>query len=172
MKKINIILFFYYVFAKHLPSASFFINGVKLRRWLCREIFLHCGDNVNIAKNVHFGRGLGLSIGSNSGIGEGAYITTLAEIVIGSDVMIGPQVMMLTGGHSFNNPREILASQPPIKKPINIGNDVWIGARVIILPGAVIENRVIVAAGAVVSGRLRSKGVYGGIPARKISDIP
>ena len=51
---------------------------------------------------------------------------------------------------------------------MTIGDRVWLGARVLVLPGAVIEPDVVVAAGAVVAGRLESHGLYAGVPARRI----
>lgn len=55
-----------------------------------------------------------------------------------------------------------------ITKPITIGNDVYIGNNVIILPGVNIGNRVVIAAGAVVTKDIPDNSVYGGIPARFI----
>jgi carbonic anhydrase/acetyltransferase-like protein (isoleucine patch superfamily) len=52
--------------------------------------------------------------------------------------------------------------------PVRIGNNVWIGFRCIILPGATIENRVLIGAGSVVSGVLKSDSIYAGDPAKFI----
>ena len=54
---------------------------------------------------------------------------------------------------------------------MRIGNDVWIGGNVTILPGVTIGNNVVVAAGAVVTKDLEDNALYGGVPARKIKDI-
>ena len=53
-------------------------------------------------------------------------------------------------------------------KPVNIGDDVWIGGNVTILPGVNIGNNVIIAAGAVVTKDIPDNCVVGGVPARKI----
>ena len=58
-----------------------------------------------------------------------------------------------------------------IAKPVHIGNDVWIGGNVTILPGVTIGNNVVVAAGAVVTKDVPDNCVVGGVPARKIKDI-
>ena len=55
--------------------------------------------------------------------------------------------------------------------PVNIGNDVWIGGNVTILPGVTIGNNVVVAAGAVVTKDVPDNCVVGGVPARVIKEI-
>jgi len=55
-------------------------------------------------------------------------------------------------------------------QPVTIGNDVWIGGNVTILPGVTIGNNVVVAAGAVVTKDVPDNCVVAGIPARKIKD--
>ncbi len=58
--------------------------------------------------------------------------------------------------------------QQKVTKPVIIGDDVWIGARVIILPGVTIGSRVVVGAGSVVTKDLPSNTVCAGIPCRVI----
>ena len=55
-----------------------------------------------------------------------------------------------------------------VAKPVTIGNDVWIGGNVTILPGVTIGNNVIVAAGAVVTKDVPPYTIVGGLPARTI----
>ena len=54
-----------------------------------------------------------------------------------------------------------------IAKPVHIGNDVWIGGNVTILPGVTIGNNVVVAAGAVVTKDVPDNTLVGGVPAKK-----
>ena len=58
-----------------------------------------------------------------------------------------------------------------IAKPVRIGNDVWIGGNVTILPGVTIGNNVVVAAGAVVTKDVPDNTLVGGAPARVIKEI-
>ena len=58
-----------------------------------------------------------------------------------------------------------------IAKPVTIGNDVWIGGNVTILPGITIGDNVVVAAGAVVTKDVPPNTLVGGVPAIKIKDI-
>ena len=73
----------------------------------------------------------------------------IAPVHIGNNCMIGPGTSIVTVGHPLSpmGRRKHLG----ISKPIQIGNDVWIGTNVSILPGVTIGNNVIVAAGAVVT---------------------
>lgn len=56
-------------------------------------------------------------------------------------------------------------------KPVTIGNDVWVGGNVTILPGVTIGNNVVVAAGAVVTKDVPDNCVVGGVPAKVIQPI-
>lgn len=165
-------LFFYYLFLKYLPSNSLCSVCVRLRAYVAKYIFDRVGSNLNIASGVRFGKGAKISIGNNSGIGENCYLVAMDHIYIGDNVMIGPEVMILTGGHDYNDPTKSLIAQNIITKPVVIGNDCWISARVTILPGISICDRVIIAAGSIVSKSISESGIYGGNPARKIKDIP
>lgn len=164
-------LFLYYMILKKLPSKSFTKIGVNTRFFIIKRIFEKCGENVNIAKNVYFGRGSNITIGSNSGIGENSYLITMDKITIGDNVMIGPELMILTGNHGYDDKNKLLFEQKIITKPVSIGNDVWLGARVTILPGVTIGNRVIVAAGSVVVKDIPSNCIVGGNPAKFIKKL-
>ncbi len=164
-------LVLYYAFGRFLPSSSVCKLCVKIRGFLVSKIFCYVGEDVNIAQGVTFGRGTNISIGNNSGIGEKSRLVSMGDIVIGNDVMIAPEVLMLTGGHEYGDPKLLLIELPSVVKPITIGNDCWIGARVIILPGVTVAERVIIAAGSVVTKDLIESGIYGGNPARKIKDL-
>lgn len=173
MKKIKdyFLLFLYYSIFKKLPSQSFTKIGVNARFFIVKRIFEKCGNNVNIAKNVYFGKGLNISIGNNSGIGENSYLVTMDKITIGDNVMIGPELMILTGNHGYDDKNKPLYEQKIITKPVSIGNDVWLGARVTILPGVSIGDRVIVAAGSVVVKDIPPNCIVGGNPAKFIKEL-
>jgi maltose O-acetyltransferase len=164
-------LVLYYSLLIYLPSRSVSKTGVYLRQKCLKYIFKYVGKNVNIAKGVRFGKGFNISIGDNSGIGENSYLVSVDNIIIGNNVMIAPEVMILTGGHDFNDKSKLLINQKIVKKPVIIEDDVWIGARVLILPGVTISKRSIVAAGSVVTKDVQSNCIVGGNPAKVIKSI-
>ena len=100
------------------------------------------------------------------------YNVTILDIMpvrIGDYVMIGPNTLITTVGHPLSpmGRRKHLG----IAKPVHIGNDVWIGGNVTILPGITIGNNVVIAAGAVVTKDVPDNCLVGGVPAKKIKDI-
>ena len=91
---------------------------------------------------------------------------------IGSDVMMGPDVIILTSTHEISRTdipmREQGGGTGKEDRTVVIGDDVWIGTRVIILPGVKIGSGAVIAAGAVVSRNVPDFAIVGGIPARVI----
>jgi len=159
----------YYSFVRHLPASSHRFGSFAqvIRRVVCRGIFLKAGRDINVEKGAYFGDGSELTIGDRSGIGINAQIT--GKVTIGSDVMMGPDVVILTGNHAFDRidiPMKQQGRQPP--KPVTIKDDVWIGFRVIILPGVTVGSGAILGAGAVVAKDVPDYAIVGGNPARII----
>ena len=157
----------YYGFAKHLPASSSGIQiGQRAIRGFCGKLMLRaCGKNVNIEKDALFSAKV--SLGDHSGIGINARIN--GACAIGSHVMMGTDVVVITKNHAFNRLDIPMMEQGfEEERPVNIGNDVWIGDRVIILPGVTVGDGSILAAGAVVTKDVPPYAVVGGVPAQVI----
>ena len=90
-------------------------------------------------------------------------------ISIGDDCLIGPNVQLLTVSHA-GNPIERL-NKENFAAPITIGNNVWIGAGVIVLAGVSIGDNAVVGAGSVVTKDIAANTVVAGNPAVIIKDI-
>ena len=110
-----------------------------------------------------------ISIGTNAGIGRNSYLSAEDKIEIGNDVIIGPELFVYTANHETKLGIPII-QQKMILAPVKIGNDVWIGSRVTILPGVSIGDGAVIGAGAVVTRNVAPYTVVGGVPARKIKD--
>ena len=134
-----------------------------------KEMLGSVGEKVWIAKTFNCDNGKKIFIGNNFTGNYNLTILDIREVYIGDNVMIGPNTLISTVNHPLTpmGRRQHLG----IAKPVKIGNDVWIGGNVTILPGVTIGNNVVVAAGAVVTKNLTDNALYGGVPARKIKDI-
>jgi len=173
-KKINsktLFLILYYLFAKHLPVSyryGYLGKAAKyIRKAICIRIFQQCGTNVNIERGVDFGNGFGVQIGDYSGIGINCQIAD--SIIIGKYVMMGSDVLVLHENHEFSDiTRPMMFQGFKSFPPVVIEDDVWIGSRVIILPGLRIGKGAIIGAGAVVTSDVESFSIYAGVPAKKV----
>jgi acetyltransferase-like isoleucine patch superfamily enzyme len=87
---------------------------------------------------------------------------------IGDYVRIAAHCVIVPANHGTALDEGPIAEQPLSKCGIRIGNDVWLGAGVRVLDGAVIGDGCVVAAGAVVRGELAPYGIYAGVPARRV----
>lgn len=156
-----------YLAASHLPESYFWINiGQKPIRAFCGKLILEkCGRGVNIEKGAHFPSSV--ELGDNSGIGIRAQIN--GKVIIGKNVMMGPEVCIYTRNHEFDRTDIPMNRQDfTPEKPVFIEDDVWIGARVIILPGVHVGTGAVIGAGAVVTKDVPAFAVVGGNPAHII----
>jgi acetyltransferase-like isoleucine patch superfamily enzyme len=108
-----------------------------------------------------------ISFGSRVDVGENVIIRGGGGIFIGNDVLIAAGAALMSQGHPIDPPRW----GRNVSKPISIGNEVWIGAHAVVLPGVTIGDGAVVAAGAVVSRDVPSYAVVAGVPARVIRTI-
>ena len=155
-------LMLYYGFAQYIPER-FAVNaiGSRVRAMICKRLFRSCGWGLNCRTRVFFGNGSNVSVGDRSSIGKYSRLYTEAFITIGDHTDVGPWVQIYT--RDWRNPSD----RDP--QPVSIGNDVWVGARSIILKGVSIGNGCIIAAGAVVDFDVPDYAIVGGNPARIIS---
>jgi len=162
-----IALVLWYTFAIHLPPVRFFRPSKPIRAFLAKLILDECGDNVWIENGVYIGDGSNRKLGNNSGLGKNASIPKYTYI--GDNVMMGPDVLIITRNHEFKD-LSVPMNRQGMKKhePVIIEDDVWIGARVIILPGVRIGKGSIIGAGAVVTKDVEPYTIVGGVPARVI----
>lgn len=166
MKKIYRL--FYGLFGKKLPESGCTLIGkpcMKIRVFWFKLITKSKSKKINIQKNCYFEENV--VIGNNSGIGTNCIVQ--GPCIIGENVMMGPDVIIYTRNHEFCDINVPMIEQGFKKsEQVIIGDDVWIGARVIILPGVKIGNGVIIGAGAVVTKDVTDYSIIGGCPAKLI----
>ena len=108
-----------------------------------------------------------LTIGERFSCGD-VSIMVNAEVTIGHDVMIASGTRIITSTHDYNNNP---MWKHRVDRPIKIGNNVWIGAGVIILPGVIIGDYVVIGAGSVVTKHIPDRCVVAGNPAKLIKKL-
>ena len=155
---------------------SFYLNSVAGSRWMPRALrwMLYRAYGLRIetpnifAGNVFTG-GREISIGRGTFMNVGSYFEAVAPITIGARCHIAMQVIAVTSDHPFTSDGEF--SRHRVGRPITVGDDCWIGARAMLLPGVNIGDRVVIAAGSVVTRDCESGGLYAGNPARRIREL-
>jgi acetyltransferase-like isoleucine patch superfamily enzyme len=128
------------------------------------------GRDTGIAPNVSFRNGQRIVVGSHCHIGEHCYLwagDSTGEIKIGDMVSLAPGVFITASDYSCvkNVP---FRKQNRHESHVRIGNDVWLGARVVVTAGVTIGDGCIVGAGAVVTRDLPDDSIAVGVPARVI----
>ena len=159
----------YHYFAQFLPAAGMPLGRLpkRIRYLLAKQIFKECGKNVHVGRKAYFQNGFDIVIGDNSDIGINARFSN--DTTIGSNVLMGPDVVIIDNSHSFAERDQLIKKQGYERlKPIVIGDDVWIGTRVIVLPGVRIGTGAVIGAGAVVTKDVKPYTVVPGTPAHEI----
>lgn len=163
--KRKLFFFFYNIISSKLPDRKSIRPLKAFRNFIVRNFITSMGTNVNIGKRAEIG--YGLSIGSNSGIGRDSIIQ--GDVTIGDGVMMGPECIIYTKNHEFSDVTVPMFRQGTSEvRPVIISDDVWIGARVTILPGVNIGTGSIIGAGSVVTKDVPEYAIVGGNPARVI----
>lgn len=145
--------------------------GILFRYFELKKSSKKIGDNIYVAKLSVFKNLSSFSCGENLSIHEFSYIDAAGGIYIGNNVSIAHNCSLVSFEHTWEDIDIPIKYNPTKLGSIKIGNDVWLGCGVRVLAGAIIEDRVIVAAGAVVKGKLESGYLYGGVPAKKLKKL-
>lgn len=168
MRKIFLML--YYGLATHLPDSYAPVVGRPsnwLRVWCCKHIFKRSGHIVTVNRKAYFGNGSGVEIGNESGLGARCKLPN--DTIIGDYVMMAPDVLVFNNNHNYSDPHVPIGEQgKSAPRRVVIGNNIWIGERVIINAGRTIADGTVIAAGSVVTKDFPPNSVIGGNPARLI----
>lgn len=154
-----------YVIASRMPKsdARMQLGQKHIRAFCAGLIFKRCGHHVNIERKAVFGSNI--EIGDYSGIGVRCEVNGPCKI--GNHVMMAPECIIFTRSHQTDRIDVTMSEQgTTAPREVVIGDDVWIGRRVMIMPGVKIGNHCIIAAGAVVTHDVPDYAVVGGVPAK------
>ncbi|MHB1517465.1 MAG: sugar O-acetyltransferase [Acidimicrobiales bacterium] len=134
------------------------------RTRLLTQLLGSVGRNVDVRAPLFCDFGAHIAIGDRTFVNFGLVALDVASITIGDDCQIGPNVQLLTPIHPLDP--EDRRNKWERAEPITIGNNVWLGGGVIVLPGVTIGENSVIGAGSVVSRDVPANMVAVGSPAR------
>ena len=149
-------------------NATSVRDGAERRRLLAL-LLGSVGDGTEVRPPLRVDYGTHIAIGARTFVNFGLVALDVARITIGDDVQIGPNVQLLTPTHPVEaEPRR---AKWEAASPIAIGDNVWLGGGVIVLPGVSIGANTVVGAGSVVTKDLPLDVVAVGNPARIVRRV-
>lgn len=138
----------------------------KMARSLLKKCKNH-GSNIMLHSGVTVHNPENFEIGDDVAMGDRVTILAFGGVKIGSRVMLAHDTSIITATHNHTNKvmvNEILHSR------VEIGDDVWIGAKTIIMPGVTIGNGAVIGAGSIVTRSVPSNAIAFGSPAKVIAN--
>jgi len=141
----------------------------KERKELIKEILGKTKENVLIESNFYCDYGYNIYVGENFYMNHNCIILDAGKVEFGDNVFIGPNCGFYTAGH----PIDYIQRNKGLEyaKPIKVGNNVWFGGNVVVLPGVTIGDNVVIGAGSVVTKDIPDNSIAYGNPCRKVKNI-
>lgn len=139
------------------------------RKEIIKKLFRKTGENILIESNFECDYGYNISIGENFYMNHNGVILDGAKVEFGDNVFIGPNCGFYTAGHPIDI--ELRNKGLEYAYPIKVGNNVWFGGNVVVLPGITIGDNVTIGAGSIVTKDIPSNVIAHGNPCRVIREI-
>ena len=156
-----------YSFSVHLLKSLIYSVGYYIHERVAWRGAIHRKKSARIHATASIRNAHNVYVGENSHINHQCCIWAgdKSKIVLGDNLLMGPGVKMFAGNHGTKKGIP-MNQQPREEKDIIIGNDVWLGAGVVVLGGVEIADGVIVAAGSSVTRPIKEENaIIGGNPA-------
>ena len=139
------------------------------RMALLKEILAEVGENCYVEPPLHANWGCHTHFGNNVYANFNLTLVDDTDIYVGDGVLFGPNVVVAVAGHPVDPDLRRKVAQ--FNLPVHIGNNVWIGAGAIILPGIAIGDNSVIGAGSVVTKDVPANVVAVGNPCRVLREI-
>ena len=144
-------------------------NAMEERHGILSELLGKTGERFFVEPPFRCDYGYNISIGENFYANYNLTVIDCAEVRIGDNVLVAPNVGIYTAGHPIHPEPRIQEYEYAF--PVVIGDNVWIGAHVIINPGITIGENSVIGAGSVVTRDIPSDVVVVGNPCRVLRRI-
>ena len=155
-----------------IRATLFFLPDVpiimRFRGGLYSLVLKSCGENFQVAHNVHLVCVDGMEVGSNVYFAYSSVFIANKDVYIGDNVMFGPMCLLVCDNHTMKEGSYRYGEC--IYKPIHIGDNSWVGGHCVILAGANLPNGSILAANSTLGKNFDSNvpAIFGGSPAKLI----
>jgi acetyltransferase-like isoleucine patch superfamily enzyme len=110
-----------------------------------------------------------LEIGERTFVNYGTSVSSFQSVLVGARCQIGTYCLVLD--NNFHRPEPERRNERPESRPVTIGDDVWLGSRVIVLPGSTIGDGSVIGAGSVVASDIPPRTLAAGVPAKVIRSL-
>lgn len=140
---------------------------MRFRGWLYSLGMKRCGKNFQVAHNVIINSLEGFSVGDNVYLAMNSIFYTYYNVKLGNNVMFGPGCLLTSGNHTYQDGSYRYGISD--NKSVTVEDGCWVAAHCVVLPGATLPARSVLAAGAVLTDKLSEPvedAIYVGIPAR------
>lgn len=124
------------------------------------------GTTFYLSKHTLIGDYKNLCLANNAEINYGCFLLAKEKIVIGENSTLAYGVTILTSANPNGPHNKLSKIYPKMSAPVIIGNDVWVGANAVLLPGVKVGDFSVIAAGSIVTKDVPSGVVVAGNPAK------
>lgn len=144
-------------------------DALEEQEQLIKKILGKTGRHVHIEAPFHCDYGYNIEVGENFFANYNLTVLDVGLVRIGNNAQIAPNVSIYTAGHPVHPESRNSGYEYGIA--ITIGDNVWIGGNVVIMPGVTIGDNVVIGAGSIVTKDLPSNVIAAGNPCRVIREI-
>lgn len=142
---------------------------MEARKKILHKILGHIAGEILIEQPFYCDYGYNISVGKNFYANYNMVILDEAKVTFGNNVFIAPNCSFHTAGHPIDSTERNKGLE--YAKPITVGDNVWIGANVCVLPGISIGENCVIGAGSVVVKDIPANSVAVGNPCKVIKTI-
>ena len=145
------------------------VRNLEEKKSILEKLFQKRIDTVLIEPNFYCDYGFNIHLGKNFYSNHNLVILDANKVEFGNNVFIGPNCGFYTSGHPLDYKTRNKGLE--YAKPIKVGNNVWFGGNVCVLPGVTIGDNVVIGAGSVVNKDIPSNVVAVGNPCKVVKEI-